>query len=180
MSLVKQTILEEVNQIVHKTGFKSVTFSNLASKIGTSRENIHHHFKTKEKLGISYLEYLASFLEQYFLEIHQLNTNKISKIEKYYALYRITQNDYASCPLVSLLNEYQSLPLSMQKGVKKLIDIEFENVKIILTEDATYTDIEIRAIIMLLKGAVLYDKSNELYFNEIILLIKKMLSSKTF
>ena len=173
MSSVKQTILEEVNKIVHKTGFQSVTFSSLANKIGTTRENIHHHFGTREKLGIAYLEYLTSFLEQYFLGIHQLNGNKVSKLEKYYAMYRITQNDYASCPLVSLLNEYQSLTLSMQKGVKKLIDIEFENVRTIL--DTSYTDTEIRAIIMLLKGAVLYDKSNVLYFDEIIVFLKEML-----
>jgi AcrR family transcriptional regulator len=173
MANIKNTILIEVNKIVHRTGFKSVTFSSIALKVGTTRENIHHHFKTKEKLGLMYISYLEKFLKNYFSEIHQSDLSEIEKLKKYYALYRINTLEYASCPLVSLLNDYANLTPLLQEGIQQLIKIEFTEVKKIINYNKDYTDKEIEAIIMLLKGAVLYEKSNTSHFDDMIIVISE-------
>lgn len=60
----------------------------------------------------------------------------------------------------------------MQKGIQKLINIEHINVKKILNEHKRYSKDEIHAIIILLKGAVLYEKADDLHFDKMIFLIE--------
>ncbi len=175
MTTVKEHILNEVNCMIHEKGFKGITFLSLAERISTSRENVHHHFKTKEKLGVAYLDYLKLSLENDFFEIHHLPANTFVKLEAYYDLYQIAKKGRAICPIVPLLNEYRTLPSSMKKGIDELINIEFKNLKKILNEDYRLDDNEIQSIIMLLKGTVLYEKTNISYFNKTLISIKKFL-----
>lgn len=175
MRAVKERILDEVNNMIHYKGFKGITFLSLAEKISTSRENIHHHFRTKEKLGLAYLGYLKLFLENHFSEVHQSKDSMTSKLEAYYEIYRTPEEKQVQCPIVSLLNEYQDLPSSMQEGIKDLVAIEFENVKKILNETHDVSENEVQVIIMLLKGTVLYEKTHKQYFDETIIYVEKIL-----
>lgn len=172
MKLNKNIILNEVNNLVHISGFDSVTFPKIASSLNTTRENIHHHFKTRENLGILYIEYLFNYLDDYFKTLHNSDLTYHEKFDKYILIYNTYSDLYASCPIVSLLADFKLLPKSMQERFTMLLDLEINNLKEIIKNitqlNHKNSKIKTLHILSLLKGAVLYEKASHNYFQIII------------
>ena len=168
MGLDKNKILTEVNYFVNEIGFSKMTLSQLAANLSTTRENIHHHFKTKERLGLMYSEFLYNLLNNHFKDLMKRDIDSIGRFEQYFLVHNIHSNEKASCPVVSLLAEYKLLPISMQKDLEKLFDLEIHIIKTILEEGIKKNefrkDIDIpnvsNSILLLLKGSVLYENAS--------------------
>jgi len=162
----KEDVINSANCMIRKVGFSNLSFSQISKDIGVTRENVHHYFKKKEDLGNACLSSMALDLEEKFKEIHSLEIDAKEKLEEYFKIYKINQDDREDCPTVQLLNEYDLLPTSMQSQVKVLCDIEIENIEKILEEgikDKIFIEnIQVKdkskEILTLLKGSVSYTK----------------------
>ncbi len=53
---MKERILDIAIQQMRSGGYDNLNFANIAAELGTSRANLHHHFKNKEGLGIAATE----------------------------------------------------------------------------------------------------------------------------
>jgi AcrR family transcriptional regulator len=176
MKLDKNIILNEVNTLVHISGFNSATIATIAKNLSTTRENIHHHFKTKDNLGILYIDFLYKFLEDYFYEINNSNLSFDKKIDKYFEIYNIHSKEYASCPILSLLADYKLLNTTMQDKLKSLFKLEINSLKFIINTKHNYNEKKLddisHHIIILLKGASLYEKASYKQFDKSVKYIK--------
>ena len=176
MKLDKNKILNEVNYFVNEIGFSNMTFSQIASKLSTTRENIHHHFKTKERLGLMYSEYLYNLLNEHFLNLMGKDISSIEKLKQYFSVHLMHKGKHPSCPVVSLLGEYKLLPLSMQKDLQKLFDLELSIIEKIIEDGIKRkefrADIDVaklsHSILIRLKGSVLYENASFDYFSRAI------------
>lgn len=162
----KEDVVKTANCIIRKVGYSNLSFSQIATTLDVTRENVHHYFKKKELLGNACLDEMAKDLQNKFENILNLEVSSSQKLQEYFKIYKFQQDEKEDCPIVSLLAEYDLLPDSMKEQVQTLTKIEQENMEKILTlgvKDNSFEineDIAFKAsmIISLLKGAVSYSK----------------------
>lgn len=162
----KDDVIKTANCIIRKVGYSNLSFSQIATTLGVTRENVHHYFRKKEALGNACLDAMYDDLGGKFENIVALNIPSDKKLEEYFKIYKTQQDEREDCPIVALLAEYDLLPESMQEQVRKLVNIEHVNMEKIL-EDGKKSEIfffdessktKALMIITLLKGAVSYSK----------------------
>lgn len=162
----RDDVINTANCIIRKTGYSNLSFSQIASRLNVTRENVHHYFKKKEILGNACLDSMALELSSKFKQIIDSELSSEEKLQTYFKIYKVQQSDKEDCPIVSLLAEYELLPQSMQEQVKNLTSIEQKNMENVLKkgiEDNSFIQIEnieeeAFFIISQLKGAVSYSK----------------------
>ena len=162
----KEDVVKTANCIIRKVGYSNLSFSQIATTLDVTRENVHHYFKKKELLGNACLDEMAKDLQNKFENILNLEVSSSQKLQEYFKIYKFQQDEKEDCPIVSLLAEYELLPDSMKEQVQTLTKIEQENMEKILTLGVNDNSFEINEdiafkasmIISLLKGAVSYSK----------------------
>lgn len=162
----KDDVINSANCILRKVGYSNLSFSQIAKELDITRENVHHYFKKKEALGNACLEVMTKDLENYLEDIIAKEISAKSKLQEYFKIYKTQQSQKEDCPIVSLLNEYELLPNSMQEQVKALYEIELKYMKDILEEGKINNEFNIlentsfkaKQIITQLKGAISYVK----------------------
>lgn len=162
----RDDVISTANCIIRKVGYSNLSFSQIASALEVTRENVHHYFRKKELLGNACLDIMANDLETKFQKIISSNLSSEEKLKEYFKIYKLQQDEREDCPIVSLLAEYDILPKSMQEQVKTLTVIEQKNMEKILEEGKEEgvfdicEEIPIKAsmIISFLKGSVSYSK----------------------
>lgn len=60
MSERKEEILRTAAQILENKSFAAFSYQDLADRLGIRKPSIHHHFATKESLGLALLEWYRS------------------------------------------------------------------------------------------------------------------------
>ncbi len=162
----KDDVIKTANCIIRKAGYSNLSFSQIATTLGVTRENVHHYFRKKEALGNACLDAMYDDLGGKFEDIVSLDINADKKLLEYFKIYKTQQDEREDCPIVALLAEYDLLPDSMKEQVKKLVRIEHTNMEKILQEgkenDIFFFEQSAQTkalmIITLLKGAVSYSK----------------------
>ncbi len=62
MNQTRTALLQEAELLIRKRGYAAFSYSDLSAKIGIAKASIHHHFPTKEALGVALIdEYLERF-----------------------------------------------------------------------------------------------------------------------
>ena len=52
----KTQILEVATELVQTRGYSAFSYQNLSDRLGITKASLHHHFASKEKLGIAVAE----------------------------------------------------------------------------------------------------------------------------
>lgn len=162
----KDDVIKTANCIIRKVGYSNLSFSQIATTLGVTRENVHHYFRKKEALGNACLDAMYDDLGGKFENIVSMDVSANKKLEEYFKIYKTQQDEREDCPIVALLAEYDLLPESMQEQVRKLVNIEHVNMEKILEEGKEKNIFFFKEsaqkkaliIITLLKGAVSYSK----------------------
>lgn len=181
----KDDVIKTANCIIRKVGYSNLSFSQIATILGVTRENVHHYFRKKEALGNACLDAMYDDLGSKFEYIVSLDIPANEKLEEYFKIYKTQQDEREDCPIVALLAEYDLLPESMQEQVRKLVNIEHINMEKILEEGKEKElfffeqspKLKALNIITLLKGAVSYSKIYN-NFKEVSLNILNELQNK--
>jgi len=180
----KDDVVKTANCMIRKTGYSNLSFSQIAKTLDVTRENVHHYFRKKETLGNACLEVILSDLESYLESIIQKDISALEQLKEYFEIYKTQQSQKEDCPIVSLLNEYELLPNSMQIQVEELYNIELKYMQKILekgleTKEFTFeekSDFKAKLIITQLKGAISYVKLED-NFNQIVQYVIKNLET---
>lgn len=180
----KNDVVKTANCMIRKTGYSNLSFSQIAKTLDVTRENVHHYFRKKEILGNACLEVILSDLKSYLEDVLQKDITAVEQLKEYFKIYKTQQSQKEDCPIVSLLNEYELLPPSMQVQVEKLYEIELQYMQKILekgleTKEFTFkekSDFRAKLIITQLKGAISYVKLED-NFDQIVQYVIKNLES---
>ncbi len=65
----KDDVIKTANCILRKVGYSNLSFSQIATTLEVTRENVHHYFKKKEALGNACLDVMSKDLEEYLENI---------------------------------------------------------------------------------------------------------------
>jgi len=162
----KTQLLDCAEGLIQTRGFNDFSFRDLADSVGISSASVHHHYRTKEDLGIAvtsrYTERFISKLKQ------ESETNRDAKklLTSYIKLFRKSLlKDGRMCLCGMLGAEVSSLPKSVAKETKIFFEKNIEWLTNVFKLDKGKSSIqpEIKAKILLstLEGAMILSRTNE-------------------
>ena len=67
--ITRQKILEASFEIINEKGFERMTQNDIAKKVGMTRGAVNWHFKTKDEIYLTVLEYVLDKLEQQRIDL---------------------------------------------------------------------------------------------------------------
>ncbi len=121
----KQTIMKIARNFLLSRGYNAFSYQNIADEIGIRKASIHHHFSTKEELGTAIIRRDRKRFHKW-CENQSLTTNDLwQMLENYFGIFEyIRTHGNRICTACILAAEFGTLPESMQKELKELIEDE--------------------------------------------------------
>ena len=111
----KEQILDVATELLLSRSFTSFSYQDLSDRLGISKASIHHHFASKEVLGVAVAERFCSSLTRRLEEIAQTYDGPWDQFEAYVAVMsEIMQSGNKICLPGSLQAEYNVIPEGMQ------------------------------------------------------------------
>jgi len=157
----RSDLLTTAEMLLRTKGYAAFSYADLADEIGIKKASIHHHFPTKEGLGIAVIEsYLFRFAKNLEL-INEESSDTIVRLKEFSALF-VDSSKNGMLPLCgALAAELSALPDSLKELTKKFFEIHIawleSNLVIgqsqkVIKEDLNPKEIS-RAILSLLEGS---------------------------
>lgn len=119
----RSELLASAESLLRTKGYAAFSYADLAEIIGISKASIHHHFPTKEKLGIAIVENYIFRFNKILNEINQESESAVQRLIKFSALFRESR-DMSLLPLCgALAAEVSVLPDSLRELTKSFFEI---------------------------------------------------------
>lgn len=119
----RSALIEKATSLVRRQGYSGFSYADLAEAVGIRKPSIHHHFPSKEDLGVAivaaYSERFAVLLEQAAAQ-HQ---DPIGRLHAYAAMYRAGIETREGCLCGVLAREMAILPPRLQAGVRQFFNL---------------------------------------------------------
>ena len=159
---MKEKILDIAIKQMRSGGYENLNFAEIAEELGTSRANLHHHFKNKEGLATAateiyinqYTKVLDKLIDSNDGNIHQI----LRGLEDHLSEFFIGDSTCSGCILSQLLNDHEApanlrqLALYRLKAELKAIRDQIEKSKIngtlINSEDSERLSFRIMAMML--------------------------------
>lgn len=162
----KSQLLDCAEGLIQTRGFNDFSFRDLADSVGISSASVHHHYRTKEDLGVAVTyRYTERFIATLNKEAEKNNEPK-KLLNTYIKLFRNSLLDDGRMCLCGMLGaEVSSLPKSVAKETKIFFEKNIEWLTSIFKLNNTKSSIqpENKAKILLstLEGAMILSRTNE-------------------
>jgi TetR/AcrR family transcriptional repressor of nem operon len=118
----KNRILSEAEALTRARGFSGFSYADLSERIGIQKASIHHHFASKEELGLaliaSYRERCLSRMAEILVE----SPSAVVRLQSYAALYVDGLKKGLACLCGMMASETALLPAEMQENIRRFFD----------------------------------------------------------
>lgn len=161
---VKDQILDTAEQLIQTRGFNDFSFRDLAQAVGIKSPSIHHHYRTKEDLGVAVTaRYTSRFIQK--LKAEQKKTSNPKKLINFYIMmFRQSLVAHKQMCLCGMLGaEIDSLPTLVAKETKVFFDENIEWLTTVFSLSNTNTKAEIKAktLVAMLEGALILSRTRQ-------------------
>src|SRR4051812_41711245 len=117
-----ERLLETARVLVQTRGFNAVSFGDLAERIGIKTASIHHHFPTKEDLGMALMEGYRAAMAEARTSIQQGRPDAPGWLRAYAELFASTlKSGNGMCRGGMLAAALETLPPRLQRQVRAFI-----------------------------------------------------------
>ncbi|CAB1403687.1 TetR family transcriptional regulator [Pseudomonas fluorescens] len=122
----RSDLLTTAELLLRTKGYAAFSYADLAEEIGIKKASIHHHFPTKEGLGIAVIEsYLFRFSKN-LESINEENHDVIARLKAFAEMF-VDSSHNGMLPLCgALAAELSALPDSLKELTKKFFDIHLQ------------------------------------------------------
>ncbi|MCH8909027.1 MAG: TetR/AcrR family transcriptional regulator, partial [Candidatus Heimdallarchaeota archaeon] len=83
----KEKILRQGLKLIQTKGYNGFSFKDIAEIIGIRKASVHHHFKSKELLGVQAIEYYRNKLIDRAEELLSSNIPTTHKLDAYFDFF---------------------------------------------------------------------------------------------
>lgn len=162
----KTQLLDCAEGLIQTRGFNDFSFRDLADSVGISSASVHHHYRTKEDLGVA----VTSRYTERFISLLDKQAEKTKDPKKLLAMYiKLFRNslveDGRMCLCGMLGAEVSSLPKSVSQETKIFFEnnIQWLTNVFKLSKERSSIQPEIKAKILLstLEGAMILSRTSE-------------------
>jgi len=179
-------LLNEAEALMRTRGYAAFSYADLAKRVGIRKASVHHHFRTKEELGVALIDaYLVTF-KAALAETLEDRPEAMPRLRRYAAFFTESLQD-GMMPLCGALSaETFALPASMQQRVRHFFELHLDWLEGVLrdgiAEGAFRADLDVRRVatmlLSVLEGASLVawalndDKTMEPAFEQAVSSLK--------
>lgn len=121
----RQLIIEQADQLFYQQGFEHTSFANIAEKIKISRGNFYHHFKSKDEILKSVIEYRLHATQQMLEKWQDDDLNPDKRIRSFINILIMNQTKIKlyGCPVGTLCSELSKLQHSLSGDASGLFTL---------------------------------------------------------
>jgi TetR/AcrR family transcriptional repressor of nem operon len=124
MSLdMRSTLIDVATGQVRRLGYSAFSYADLADAVGIRKPSIHHHFPTKEDLGVAIVAAYTKHISEQLDRIDAKTGDMIERLRAYSRLYREGLEARQGCLCGVLASEVAVLPQQVQAGVRQFFGL---------------------------------------------------------
>lgn len=115
---MRDQILSSAQRLVQQRGFNGFSYADVAEEVGIRKASLHHHFPSKNDLGVALIK---SYCEQFDIELARIDQSKLkadARLHAYVKLYRNTLRNDRMCLCGMLGTEVITLDESMRPELR--------------------------------------------------------------
>ncbi len=118
----KEQILELAIELVQTRGYSAFSYQDLSSRLGISKPAVHHHFPTKESLGLAVAKKYHQDVRECLLSAESRSDDPWKQFDGYIRMvYDIIKTKNRICAAGSVQSEFIIVPESMREEMAKLV-----------------------------------------------------------
>lgn len=162
----REKLLTEAERLVRRLGYAGFSYADLAAEVGLTKASIHHHFPSKEALGLALVAAYDARYDAAMADIIMREKAGPARIDAYAALYLGGLEDDLGCLCAALAVEVAVLPPAFRKALAAFFQKHVDWVAGVVAEGQNDGSIraglapqaQARQIISTLEGALLMER----------------------
>lgn len=127
----RDEILEFANELIQNVGYKGFSYADLSKQLGITKASIHHHFPTKEDLGIAYCESKLESLRN-FRDSLKTEPDFKAQLRCYIGIFKSCQSQ-KMCGINAMQSDIGDMPEALVTHIRRVTELELEILTEILT-----------------------------------------------
>ncbi len=117
----KTQILDIAEELMLSGSYNSFSYNDISKQLGITKASIHHHFPTKEDLGVAVCGRLHAQMLDYLAGVDASCGTPPEKVEMYTGLHRLFLDKRTRiCPFGIMEAEYNVIPQRMRECLKTM------------------------------------------------------------
>ncbi|AXF12575.1 TetR/AcrR family transcriptional regulator (plasmid) [Paraburkholderia graminis] len=120
----RDALVRAAENLMRTRGYAAFSYADLVGTVGIRKASIHHHFPTKEDLGIAIVEAYVARVVEAFERIERENSGLWGRLNGFFETFRAS-SDGTLLPLCgALAAEMTALPPELQKLTHRFFDLQ--------------------------------------------------------
>jgi TetR/AcrR family transcriptional repressor of nem operon len=137
----RDALVQAAESLMRTKGYAAFSYADLAEQVGIRKASIHHHFPTKEDLGIAIVEEYIARVRTEFDRIEVAHDDLQGRLNAYVVAFRAS-SEGGLLPLCgALAAEMAALPSGLQKLTHRFFDMQLKWLTSILDQGMTKGEI---------------------------------------
>lgn len=118
----KAQILEAATVLLQTQGYAGFSYSDLSEALGIAKPSIHHHFPTKEALGLALIEHYGRMMDEMAAQFEAVGDDPAEQLRAFLQFEEVdcAEGDRKICPGGALHSNFEVFPESMQRATQEL------------------------------------------------------------
>ena len=129
----RDEILSHSSELIQTFGFNGFSYKHLSERLGITKASIHHHFPSKEDLGIAYCQKKMQELEDFRRSIKPLDS-AVAKLRAYLEKPKTRLAAKKMCGINAMQSDLASMSSELKSAVRKMTHLDIEIVREILAD----------------------------------------------
>jgi TetR/AcrR family transcriptional repressor of nem operon len=121
-SATRNNLLDAAEAQVRSRGYAAFSYADLAGAVGISKPSIHHHFPTKEDLGVALVAAYAERFDDRLAAIAEATPSAPTRLRAYADLYLEGLRDERACLCAMLASDHVAVPERVRIGVATFME----------------------------------------------------------
>lgn len=113
----REKLLAEAEVLVRKRGWSGFSYADLAAAVDLRKASIHHHFPTKEDLGLALVAAYGERYDRALEEIEAASQDGLARVEAYARLYLHGLREEQGCLAAAMAAELAILPPRIREAI---------------------------------------------------------------
>lgn len=122
----RQALLDHAAELIRTCGYNGFSYADLAERVGIRKASIHHHFPTKEDLGLALVDQYIDQFAQSLQAIDRQHRTAHSALNGYAQLYRNSVVQGWGCLCGMLASEVEVIPPTVARGVRRFMTLNLD------------------------------------------------------
>lgn len=122
----RDALVQAAESLMRTKGYAAFSYADLTETVGIRKASIHHHFPTKEDLGVAIVEDYIVRVRSDFDRIEREHQGVVDRLEAFVKMFRAS-GDGGLLPLCgALAAEMSALPPGLQQLTHRFFDMQLK------------------------------------------------------